>query len=152
MRDDGGITTTCSTNPAATLARNTFKAELVELIDIVWRRLGLRLIPCPLLTVHVRRFNEHIKVQLGDDAASQKCLDDTIIRINGIIQRVNKDRNIVTPRFDRNLFHYEPRTKRWFVYYRLLQIAGIIPCKSLRDIICTKMCKAISTNDMVSHM
>ena len=47
----------------------------------------------------------------------QQILNDHLIDLNDLIQKINKGRGLVTPRYDRNYFHYECRTKSHKVYY-----------------------------------
>ena len=78
----------------------------------------LKVVICPIIGVHIEGHNVSQGIEtFVDGSQDQDKLNDILIDANNIIQRINKGRGMVTPRFDRNYFYYNCRTKNYRIYY-----------------------------------
>ena len=109
----------------------------------------LKVIICPIIGMHTQGYNEHKGVHRGVEVEveEQQVLNDQLIDLNNIIQRINAGRSLSTPRYDRNYFHYDCRTKSHRVYYpKLDKVSFSVSDESFSIQIADKICSSIESN------
>ena len=68
----------------------------------------LKVVFCPIIGIHLEGHNDFLGVKsILDMKREQDVLNDTLIDLNNVIQKLNKSRALSTPRYDRNFFHYD---------------------------------------------
>ena len=108
---DAGIT-----NTALLAEYQDIIHETIQRVEAKYQ--GIRVVICPIIGIHIEGHNSHKGIEsFADMSNEQNRLNDLLIDANNIIQRINKDRGLATPRFDRNYFYYNCRSKSYKIYY-----------------------------------
>ena len=119
------------------------------IIQVELKYPNLKVVICPIIGIHMQSYNVQLGVSrdIGVETMEQQILNDHLIDINNIIQRINAGRNVVTPRYDRNYFHYDCRTKSHRVYYpKLEKVFFFVSDPAYSKQIAEKVCNSVNLN------
>ena len=154
-QDDGqelaqGIRLVTSNSPESDTPLLECEKQLTDIIVQVEHKYpNLKVIICPVIGIHIQGFNESkgVRRSIGLEVAEQQTLNDELIDLNNIIHRINSGRNVVTPRYDRNYFHYDCRTKSHRVYYpKLDKVSFFVSDAHFSKQVADKVCSSIEMN------
>ena len=74
-------------------------------------------------------------------------VDNTTLFLNKEIVKINKVREFTTPRYDRNMYRYDCRRKKWRVVDKIMDSQNpLLPGDDYKKIIINKMTEAFSLN------
>ena len=73
-------------------------------------------------------------------------LDCSVMMMNTEIQRLNKLMGLETPRYDRRVFTYQCRTKKWTPHYDRLDDFGSKANQRMGDYMAERICVCLSNN------
>ena len=150
INNDASITTYSDSGDSAEETKDRIIAGVKSLITSIEQNFtGRSVIMLTNFGLCVEKYN--MKNNLVSTEASsnklQELIDNTILLLNREFVKLNKQRGWVSPRYDRNMYRYDCKRKKWRVVGGVLDDSNpTLPSEEYKKVIIEKIATAVEAN------
>ena len=121
--------------------------SLISQIELEYPRRKVIILPGIGLSIDRYNIKGNIQQEAQEIEKLQELIDNTTLFLNKEIVKMNKERGFITPRYDRNMFRYDCRRKKWRVVDKIMDnLNPLLPGAEYKKVIISKMTEAFSLN------